>query len=147
MEVFSLGGNRAEMRAPHHPWQIELRGAIDTLIFDPANDPAMAARGEKIKAELLESPIFQMQLNVLCQDVVAQANANAAVHAVSVSTGLQFALLALGKWLGDDKQLQVRLNRWGRRAALRALAPRSADIGANVVANWDASTLVGRPEQ
>jgi hypothetical protein len=30
---------------------------------------------------------------------------------------------------------------------LRALAPRSADIGANVVANWDASTLVGRPEQ
>jgi len=144
-----LQSTLAEMRAPDHPWRVELRGAIDTLIFDLANDPGMAARAEKMKAELLANPVFISQVNGLCQDVEAQLGVHASTHAASLAEGLQFALLALGGWLREDTKIRARLDRWGRRAALRALAPRRAEIGAyiaNVVANWDATTLVNRLE-
>jgi uncharacterized membrane-anchored protein YjiN (DUF445 family) len=144
-----LQSTLAEMRAPDHPWRVELRGAIDTLIFDLANDPGMAAHAEKMKAELLANPVFISQVNGLCQDVEAQISVHASAHAASLAEGLQFALLALGNWLREDTKIRARLDRWVRRAALRALAPRRAEIGAyiaNVVANWDATTLVNRME-
>jgi uncharacterized membrane-anchored protein YjiN (DUF445 family) len=144
-----LQSSLAEMRAPDHPWRIELRDAVETLIFDLANDPAMAARAEKIKTELLANPLFTSQVNNLCQEIEAQLNANIAAYGAYVADGLEFALLALGKWLREDKDVQARLNQWGRRAALRVVAPRRGEIGAyiaNVVANWDATTLVNRLE-
>jgi uncharacterized membrane-anchored protein YjiN (DUF445 family) len=58
-------------------------------------------------------------------------------------------MLALGRWMSEDIEAQARINRWARRAALRTLAPRRAEIGAyiaNVVANWDSTTLVNRLE-
>ena len=139
----------AEMRKPEHPWRVELRKAIETLIFDLANSPDMRARGEKMKAELLANPAFVAQVNDLCQNVEEQLNANVSIHAKSIAAGLEFALLALGEWLARDEKIQARLNRWARRAALRVLAPRRAEIGAyiaNVVENWDATTLVNRME-
>jgi uncharacterized membrane-anchored protein YjiN (DUF445 family) len=144
-----LQATLAEMRNPEHPWRLELRGAIETLIFDLANNPDMAERGEKMKAELLANPVFVAQVKELCQDAEAQLNANASGHVASIAAGLEFAFIALGEWLREDRKIQARLNRWARRAALRALAPRRAEIGAyiaNVVANWDATTLVNRLE-
>ena len=55
----------AEMRDPAHPWRVELRAGVDTLIFDLANKPAMLERGEAIKAELLASPVFVGQIAAL----------------------------------------------------------------------------------
>jgi uncharacterized membrane-anchored protein YjiN (DUF445 family) len=144
-----LQSTLAEMRNPNHPWRVELRQAIETLIFDLANNPAMREQGEAMKADLIANRLFVAQINELCQDVEALVSANASAHAASIAQGLEFALLAVGKWLNDDERMRARLNRWIRRAALRALAPRRADIGAyiaNVVANWDATTLVERME-
>jgi uncharacterized membrane-anchored protein YjiN (DUF445 family) len=139
----------AEMRNPEHPWRVELRAAIETLIFDLAVNPAMIRRGEAIKAELLANPVFVAQVAALCEDVEAQLSANVSLRADSIAATLETALLALGRWLREDAPARDRLNRWGRRAALRALAPRRADIGAyftNVVEHWDATTLVDRLE-
>jgi uncharacterized membrane-anchored protein YjiN (DUF445 family) len=144
-----LQSTLAEMRNPNHPWRVELRQAIETLIFDLANNPVMREQGEAMKADLIANRLFVAQINELCQDVEALVSANASAHAASIAQGLEFALLAVGKWLNDDERMRARLNRWIRRAALRALAPRRADIGAyiaNVVANWDATTLVERME-
>jgi uncharacterized membrane-anchored protein YjiN (DUF445 family) len=137
------------MRNPEHPWRVELRAAIETLIFDLAVNPAMIRRGEAIKAELLANPVFVAQVAALCEDVEAQLSANVSLRADSIAATLETALLALGRWLREDAPARDRLNRWGRRAALRALAPRRADIGAyftNVVEHWDATTLVDRLE-
>jgi uncharacterized membrane-anchored protein YjiN (DUF445 family) len=144
-----LQSTLAEMRNPGHPWRVELRQAIETLIFDLANNPAMRERGEAMKRDLLANRLFVAQITELCEDVEALISANASAHAATLAQGIEFALLALGKWLDEDEGMRARLNRWGRRAALRALAPRRADIGAyiaNVVANWDATTLVERME-
>ncbi|MGD0722742.1 MAG: DUF445 domain-containing protein [Roseiarcus sp.] len=139
----------AEMRNPEHPWRVELRAAIETLIFDLAVNPAMIRRGEAIKADLLANPVFVAQVAALCEDIEAQLSANVSLRADSIAAALETALLALGRWLREDAPARDRLNRWARRAALRALAPRRAEIGAyftDVVDHWDATTLVDRLE-
>ena len=139
----------AEMRKPDHPWRMEIKRTIETLIFDLANDPDMFERGEAFKRDLIANPVFTAQVRELCGNLESQVSVNLTTQASSTSTGLEFALLAVGRWLGEDENTQARINRWGRRALLRAISPRRAEIGdyiAAVVANWDATTLVNRLE-
>jgi uncharacterized membrane-anchored protein YjiN (DUF445 family) len=147
--INGLQSSLAEMRKPQHPWRLDIRRAVETLIFDLANDPQMLARGEAMKREMLASPVFVTQVREVCDNLQAQANENLSAHSAMVSEGLEFALLAVGRWLRDDPKIRAQLNRWGRRTALRALSPRRAEIGAyiaGVVQNWDATTLVNRLE-
>jgi uncharacterized membrane-anchored protein YjiN (DUF445 family) len=93
--------------------------------------------------------VFLTQVDNLCRNVQEQIDAKLSNHVESISTGLEFALQALGKWLQEDKSIQSRLNRWVRRIALHTLAPRRSAIGAyiaDVVSNWDSNTLVKRLE-
>jgi len=147
--INGLQSSLAEMRKPHHPWRLDIRRAVETLIFDLANDPEMLARGEAMKHEMLASPLFVAQVHEVCDNLQTQANENLSAHSAMVSEGLEFALLAVGRWLREDPKIRAQLNRWGRRTALRALSPRRAEIGAyiaGVVQNWDATTLVNRLE-
>jgi len=147
--INGLQSSLAEMRKPQHPWRLDIRRAVETLIFDLANDLQMLARGEAMKREMLASPLFVAQVHEVCDNLQTQANENLSAHSAMVSEGLEFALLAVGRWLREDPKIRAQLNRWGRRTALRALSPRRAEIGAyiaGVVQNWDATTLVNRLE-
>ena len=147
--INGLQSSLAEMRKPQHPWRLDIRRAVETLIFDLANDPEMLARGEAMKREILASPLFVAQVHEVCDNLQTQAMENLSARSAMVSEGLEFALLAVGRWLREDPKIRAQLNRWGRRTALRALSPRRAEIGAyiaGVVQNWDATTLVNRLE-
>lgn len=147
--INGLQSSLAEMRKPQHPWRLDIRRAVETLIFDLANDPEMLARGEAMKREMLASPLFVAQVHEVCDNLQTQAMENLSARSAMVSEGLEFALLAVGRWLREDPKIRAQLNRWGRRTALRALSPRRAEIGAyiaGVVQNWDATTLVNRLE-
>jgi uncharacterized membrane-anchored protein YjiN (DUF445 family) len=147
--INGLQSSLAEMRKPQHPWRLDIRRAVETLIFDLANDPGMLARGEAMKREMLASPLFVAQVHEVCDNLQSQAMENLSTRSAMVSEGLEFALLAVGRWLREDPKIRAQLNRWARRTALRALSPRRAEIGAyiaSVVQNWDATTLVNRLE-
>ena len=147
--INGLQSSLAEMRKPQHPWRLDIRRAVETLIFDLANDPEMLARGEAMKHEMLASPLFVAQVHEVCDNLQTQAMENLSARSAMVSEGLEFALLAVGRWLREDPKIRAQLNRWARRTALRALSPRRAEIGAyiaGVVQNWDATTLVNRLE-
>ena len=147
--INGLQSSLAEMRKPEHPWRLDIRRAIETLIFDLANDPDMRARGEAMKREMLANPVFVAQVREVCENAAGPLNAKLSAHAATVSAGLEFALLALGRWLREDATIRGAAQPMGRRAALRALSPRRAEIGAyiaDVVANWDATTFVNRLE-
>ena len=138
-----------EMRKPNHPWRLEVKRGVETLIFDLANDPQMYERGEAFKRDLLANPIFVAQLREVCENLPAQVGETLAAGSDSVSSGLEFVLIALGRWLAEDARARALLNRWGRRLALRTLSPRRAEVGAyisGVVAKWDSTTLVNRLE-
>ena len=138
-----------EMRRPTHPWRMEIKRTIETLIFDLANDPKMRERGEAFKRDLLANPTFAAQVRELCESLETQLDASLTTQSAAISSGLEFALLAIGRWLREDENVQARINRFARRTALRTVSPRRAEIGAyiaSVVANWDATTLVNRLE-
>lgn len=139
----------AEMRDPAHPWRIELRKLVERLIADLATDPELHARGEELKAELLENPVLVAQAKSLWAEAEhalyddPKSNAEAAARAIDV--GLRGA----AEWIEAGDGRKARLNRWIRRVILRALLPRRAEIGAyvaQVVQNWDSATLVDRLE-
>jgi uncharacterized membrane-anchored protein YjiN (DUF445 family) len=147
--ISGLQSSLAEMRKPEHPWRLDIARAIETLIFDLADNPDMRARGEAMKREILANPAFVAQVREVCESLHGQASADFSAHAAVVADGLEFLALALGRWLREDAKIRARLNRWVRGAALRALSPRRAEIGgyiADVVEKWDATTFVDRLE-
>lgn len=139
----------AEMRKPEHPWRQEVKRGVEKLIFDLAHDAGMRERAETLKQEWLANPVIVAQIREACDGLHAQAAETLTARTAAISSALEVALLAFAQWLQDDPHIQRRIDRWGRRIALRALSPRRAEIGhyiAGVVANWDATTLVNRLE-
>jgi len=138
-----------EMRDPAHPWRIEVREAVETLIAELANDPDMHARGEALKMELLANPLFIEQARTLWAEIEGGLSSDPDAHARTVAGALEAGLLSLGRWLQDDAGRQARLNRWMRLAVLRVVLPRRVAIGAyvtHVVQRWDSAMLVDRLE-
>ncbi len=139
----------AEMRDPAHPWRIELRKLVEQLIADLATDPGLYARGEALKAELLENPVFVAQARSLWDEIEHGLYADPRSRAQTVAHIVELALRGFAEWIDAGDGRRARLNRWLRLVILRALLPRRAEIGAyvaQVVENWDTDTLVNRLE-
>jgi uncharacterized membrane-anchored protein YjiN (DUF445 family) len=139
----------SEMRAPEHPWRVELQQAIEKLIDELATDPDFYARGEAMKAELLASPLFHEQAKTLWAQIERGFYADPEGQAEAMARACETGLRTLGTWLSHDPERRARLNRWIRLLILRTVLPRRAEIGtyvAQVVHNWDSATLVDRLE-
>jgi uncharacterized membrane-anchored protein YjiN (DUF445 family) len=136
-----------EMREPNHPWRVELSTAVEKLIKDLATDPAMLARGEELKARLLENPVVAKQIDAMWVEV--EDKLDQLTSSNRLFEMLEEMLLTLGERLANDERIGEGINRWLRVAVLRTVAPRRAEIAAfirKVVENWDAATLVKRIE-
>jgi len=136
-----------EMREPTHPWRIELSTAVEKLISDLATDPDMLARGEELKARLLENPVVVKQIDAMWVEV--EDKLDQLTSSNRLFEMLEEMLLTLGDRLANDERIGEAINRWLRVAVLRTVAPRRTEIAAfirKVVENWDAETLVKRIE-
>jgi uncharacterized membrane-anchored protein YjiN (DUF445 family) len=136
-----------EMRAPEHPWRIELSATVARLIEELATDPKMAAKGEELKAKLLGNPQVTGQIDALwvsIEDRIDSPDTQAQLAEI-----VERLLTTIGERLLNDEELRDGVNRWLRVAILRTLAPRRAEIAGfirKVVDNWDTETLVERIE-
>jgi uncharacterized membrane-anchored protein YjiN (DUF445 family) len=138
-----------EMRDPAHPWRAELTASVEKLIEDLAEKPEMYARGEELKAAILNNPVVLQQVGKLWSEIESRLDTNSAARIDQMASGLEQALIALGQKMADDEQIHTAVNNWIRIAALRLVAPRRAEIGAfitQVVDRWDTNTLVNRIE-
>jgi uncharacterized membrane-anchored protein YjiN (DUF445 family) len=136
-----------EMREPSHPWRIELSTAVEKLIAELAENPDMLARGEELKARILENPVVAKQIDAMWGEI--EDKLDSVTSSNRLFEMLEQALLSLGDRLADDERIGEGINRWLRVAVLRTVAPRRAEIAAfirKVVENWDAETLVKRIE-
>jgi uncharacterized membrane-anchored protein YjiN (DUF445 family) len=137
------------LRDPDHPWRVELAQTIEKLIADLATDPEMYAFGERMKADLLASPLFIEQARKLWEQIERGLQSDLPARGTSMAQALEVTVLSAGRWLDQNPDRQTRLNRFVRRTLLRILLPRRAEIGAyvtQVVQNWDNDTLVNRLE-
>jgi uncharacterized membrane-anchored protein YjiN (DUF445 family) len=138
-----------EMRDPDHPWRLELQLMVEKWIAELATDPEMRALGESMKSEMLANPLLTEQAKKLWEEIESGLQSDLQGHAEAIAGALEMGLRSLGRWLNENPDRQVRVNRWIRLVILRLLLPRRAEIGAyvtHVVQNWDNTTLVNRLE-
>jgi uncharacterized membrane-anchored protein YjiN (DUF445 family) len=136
-----------EMREPNHPWRVELSTAVEKLIADLATNPDMLARGEELKARILENPVVVKQIDAMWGEI--EDKLDAVTSSNRLFEMLEQSLLTASERLATDERIGEGINRWLRVAILRTVAPRRAEIAAfirKVVENWDAETLVKRIE-
>ena len=138
-----------ELRDPAHPWRLELSEAVERLIDDLASDPNSQAIGERIKAEILASPLVAEQARALWAELERGIRSGSDARRDAIVAVIASGLRALGRQLEEDSESRNRLNRALRLAALRALLPQREQIGTyvtQVVQGWDSATLVERLE-
>jgi len=144
-----IGGLAAtidQSRAADHPWRAEFQAMVETFIGRLAHDPGLRARGEAIKAEVLENPVVADYLRSLWGEIKRRL---AADDEGELRRALERALLELGRRLDQDPRMRAILNRWIRGVVERYVVPNRGEIGAfiaGVVARWDAATLVAKLE-
>jgi uncharacterized membrane-anchored protein YjiN (DUF445 family) len=147
--VTALTTTLADMRDPTHPWRIELKTSIESLIARLTSDPQLRASVEATKAEFLKNPLFHDQVHALWNEIENRLPSDISVYSERIESAVEYALVGSGRWLQDDAALTVRINKWMRHLIKRLIAPRRAEIGAfvtHVVENWDSTTLVNRME-
>ena len=136
-------------QAADHPWRIEFHSRIDGLIAQLADDDALLQRCEQIKGEVLDHSVVDGYLDWLSHEIEAKVQTELAAADGILSSGLEQALLAFGNWLDNDTTIRAMINRWAQQLVLNSVVPNRAEIGAfvaEVVAKWDASTLVDKLE-
>jgi uncharacterized membrane-anchored protein YjiN (DUF445 family) len=147
--ISGMASTLGEMRDPRHPWRIELRKAVETMIADLASDPQMRARAEAIKADLLASPLVTGQAKTLWAEIEQGLNTGIPAHSEAIARTCEQALRNVGGWLVEDEARKWRLNRRILAVTQRSLLLYRFEIGAyieRVVHDWDTATLVDRLE-
>jgi uncharacterized membrane-anchored protein YjiN (DUF445 family) len=147
--INGLAGTLKEMRAPNHPWRAQAQARVATLIDALAHDPEMRAKGEELKREILDNPVFAEQARELWSELEALLKDDLPRRAEAIAAWAMAALAAFSRWLEEDPVRRTRINRAFRHLVLRAVLPRRAEIGAyiaEVVDRWDTATLVNRLE-
>jgi uncharacterized membrane-anchored protein YjiN (DUF445 family) len=140
----------ADMAADRdHPLRGKAEEGLATLAADLQNDPAMRAKIEALKTELLENPAMQDWINGLWEQARAAMLRVARDPERMLAGGVGDALKQLGQTLQQDVRLQRTINRFVRRAAVGA----AADYGdaivklvSETVHGWDADTITRRLE-
>jgi uncharacterized membrane-anchored protein YjiN (DUF445 family) len=146
--IRGLGNLAEEMRAPDHPWRVELARVVERFIDRLEHDPQLQADADALKMRLLTHPDLAAEINRAWGGIEASLTSDPAATA-RMAARIEGWLTALGGWLAEDEVLRRRLNDGARIVALRLIAPRRHAIGgfvANVVKGWDAADVVERLE-
>jgi len=131
----------------------ELRRQLDVRVADLAvrlrTDPALIARGEQLKAELLEHPEVQAWLDSLWRNTKASILAVADDPSSDLRRRLDAALERAGRSLQEDPVLQTKVDGWIERVVTylaEEYGHEIADLIATTVARWDGAEASRRIE-
>jgi len=148
--IAGLDGLIRDMAAdPDHPLRAKADEGLAQLAHDLQHDPAMQARVEGFKAEMLDNPALADWWQGIWEQMRG-AMLKIARDPDSMMAGrFGEALRQLGTTLQDDPELAATINRFARRAAVGT----AADYGdaivrlvSETVRGWDARTITRRLE-
>lgn len=138
-----------------HPLRRKIEESLGALAEALARDPAMQARAETMKSEVLANPAFAAWLDSLWER--GRAQILRAVRSGGAKDGLGTdasdrigaSLAELGRALQQDARLQMLVNRFARRT-LVGIVTRYGDeivrLVSETVRRWDARTVTDRIE-
>jgi uncharacterized membrane-anchored protein YjiN (DUF445 family) len=134
---------------PDHPLRSKVQEGLETLARQLVEDPAMRERVERIKREVLANPAFTRWLDGMWERL-RTALLRAAREPGSAMPG-EFGqtLGALGLALGQDRRLQLLVNRFARRTVVGVVSRYGDEIVrivSETVKRWDSRTITDRIE-
>jgi uncharacterized membrane-anchored protein YjiN (DUF445 family) len=131
----------------------ELRGHLDERLADfirrLQDDPALIARGEELKEELLAHPELRAWTASVWTDAKAALAAQAADPASTLRVRLESAVASFGERLAVDVALQAKIDSGLSRFAgyvLDEYAETLSDIILSTVERWDPGVVTGQLE-
>ncbi|MGZ4792081.1 MAG: DUF445 domain-containing protein [Ilumatobacteraceae bacterium] len=131
----------------------ELRLAMDTRVATFADrlrtDPALLAKGEELKLELLAHPDVRAWLASLWGEVKRNTVSALDDPASELRRRLDVSLTTLGRRLASEPSLQAKVDDWVLRAAGHVVdhyRGEVADLIAGTVAKWDGAATAERLE-
>lgn len=135
---------------PDHPLRRKIEEGLETLAHDLVHDPAMRARVDRMKQEVLANPAFARWLDALWErgrTRLLQIVRGAGGGALEGQFGASLA--ELGSALQRDVALQRVVNRFARRT-LVGISTRYGEqivrLVSETVKRWDARTVTDRIE-
>jgi uncharacterized membrane-anchored protein YjiN (DUF445 family) len=146
----ALRGFVAEVVAsPHHEVRAHLDSRLAELVVKLQEDPAMIARGEALKDELLAQRAFREWTSSMWSDAKAAIATQASDPSSPLRQRLESAVTAVGERLAADPALQARVDAGLARLAAYVLdeyADELSEIIRQTVERWDASVVTGQLE-
>ena len=134
---------------PGHPLRLKVEEGLQTLADDLSNNPAVQARVEAMKRELLANPAMVAWLDSMWERIREAMLRATRDPDRAMAGGLGQGIAAFGASLRDDARLQFLVNRFARRT-LAGLVARYGDaivtLVSDTVKRWDARTVTDRIE-
>lgn len=132
-----------------HPLRRKIEESLASLADALVHDPAMHARVEAMKRDVMANPAFAAWLDGLWER--GRAQLLSAVRSGGREGGGQIgaSLAELGRALQQDGRLQMLVNRFARRTLVGSVTRYGGEIVrlvSETVRRWDARTVTGRIE-
>jgi uncharacterized membrane-anchored protein YjiN (DUF445 family) len=131
----------------------ELRGYLDQRLAELAielqHDDTLRARGEQLKAELLDHPAVRSWTSSLWADLKANLLAQSANPDSELRRRIDSGLSTLAQTLATDPELRAKVDGWIEgvvRYVVESYRHEAADLIATTVAKWDAAEASDRME-
>ncbi len=134
---------------PKHPLRGKIEEGLATLAHDLRHDPAMRARVEGFKDEVLANPALAAWWQGVWERLRTGTIARLRSPDPALGGQLAEALGELGQHLRDDPALQAQINRFARRTMVGIAARYGGQIVrlvSETVKRWDAQTVTDRIE-
>ncbi len=113
------------------------------------NDPAMIARGEEIKNEILDHPVVQQYLSDLWNRVSSYVLRESAAPDSTLRVRFEAGLVSFGQALRQDHALRQQINQWLNDAILRIVRNYRQEISSVIsetVHSWEGNVTARRVE-
>jgi uncharacterized membrane-anchored protein YjiN (DUF445 family) len=134
---------------PNHELRRDADARIRRLVIELETSDEMRARGEDLKAELLDHPELRSWAGTVWQDLKASLRAQAADPDSELRRRLAEAVCSLGQRLRDDPALAARTEgavEAGVRYVSEQFDEDLAAMVSNTIARWDAHETADRLE-
>jgi uncharacterized membrane-anchored protein YjiN (DUF445 family) len=134
---------------PDHPLRHKIEEGLESLAHDLAHDPAMRAKVERMKKEMLANPALGTWWEGVWERIRSSLIDMARNPDAALAGQLGGSLSELGIALRDDPRLQLQVNRFARRTAVGVTTRYGGQIVqlvSETVKRWDARTVTGRIE-
>ncbi len=134
---------------PDHPLRRKVEEGLERFAHDLGHDPAMQARVERMKRELLDNPALARWWEGVWERIRRALIDLARDPDAALAGQFGDALSELGQALRDDPALQLQINRFARRTAVGVATRYGGQIVtlvSDTVKRWDARTVTGRIE-